>query len=323
MVLSIVTTLYRSEAHVRDFYLRACAAASQLTSAFEIIFVNDGSPDESLNRALELYREDARVRIIDLSRNFGHHKAILTGLQHATGDLVFLLDSDLEEDPGWLHTFHRAMQASGADVVYGVQQRRKGGWFERLSGGLAYKMYDAFLQQSIPRNVVTSRLMTRRYVAQLVRHRDQEVFLAGLWAITGFDQVPVVVAKRSREGHSYSTRQRVSALVNALTSFSNRPLVYIFYIGCVLVTLSTAAATTLVVQSLADGVGVPGYASLIVSVWFLGGLTIFSLGILGIYLSKVFMETKDRPYTIIREEYSRAAAVQPAPPAAAPGSIRS
>jgi putative glycosyltransferase len=323
MDLSIVTTLYRSEAHVRDFYVRACAAASQLTSVFEIIFVNDGSPDESLDRALELYREDARVRIIDLSRNFGHHKAILTGLQHATGDLVFLLDSDLEEDPAWLQEFRHAMQASGADVVYGVQQRRKGGWFERVSGALAYTMYDIFLQQPIPRNVVTTRLMTRRYVAQLVRHRDHEVFLAGLWAITGFDQVPVVVGKRSREGHSYANRQRISALVNALTSFSNRPLVYIFYMGCVLIALSTGAATALVVQSLADGVGVPGYASLIVSVWFLGGLTIFSLGVIGIYLSKVFMETKDRPYTIIREEYSRAHAVQPAPPPAAPGSVRS
>jgi len=324
MDLSIVTTLYRSEAHVRDFYIRACAAASQLTSAFEIIFVNDGSPDESLDRALELYREDSRVRIIDLSRNFGQHKAILTGLQHATGDHVFLLDSDLEEDPGWLGEFHRTMQATGADVVYGVQQRRKGGWFERVSGSLAYSLYDAFLQQSIPRNVVTTRLMTRRYVAELVRHRDREVFLAGLWAITGFDQVPLVVAKRLREGHSsYANRQRVSALVNALTSFSNRPLVYIFYMGCVLIALSTAAAMALVVQSLADGIGVPGYASLIVSVWFLGGLTIFSLGVIGIYLSKVFMETKDRPYTIIRAEYSRAheIAVPPPHPSAMRGSV--
>src|SRR5436190_23969547 len=101
MDLSIVTTLYRSEAHVHDFSTRACAAASQLTSAFEIIFVNDGSPDESLDRALEIYGQDSRVRIVDLSRNFGHHKAILTGLQYATGDQVFLLDSDLEEDPEW------------------------------------------------------------------------------------------------------------------------------------------------------------------------------------------------------------------------------
>jgi putative glycosyltransferase len=305
MDLSVVTTLYRSEGHVRDFYTRACAAASHLTSAFEIIFVNDGSPDESLDRALELHREDSRVRIIDLSRNFGHHKAVLTGLQHATGDLVFMLDSDLEEDPAWLQEFHRIMQATGADVVYGVQKRRKGAWFERVSGALAYTLYDLFLEQSIPRNVIATRLMTRRYVTQLVRHRDREVFLAGLWAITGFEQVPVIVDKRSREGHSYDNRRRISALVNALTSFSNRPLVYIFYMGCALIALSTVAAVFLVIQSLADGIGVPGYASLIVSVWFLGGLTIFCLGVIGIYLSKVFMETKDRPYTIIRAEYSR------------------
>jgi putative glycosyltransferase len=305
MHLSVVTTLYRSEAHVADFYTRACAAASALTAEFEIIFVNDGSPDESLARALELYQVDARVRIIDLSRNFEHHKAIMTGLQYAKGDLVFLLDSDLEEDPAWLLQFHRTMQTTGADVVYGVQKRRKGGWFERVSGEIAYTMYDLFLDQSIPRNVVTTRLMTRRYVAQLVRHRDREVHLAGLWALTGFEQVPVVVDKQSREGHSYANRQRISALVNALTSFSNRPLVYIFYMGCVLVAVSTVAALFLVIQALSHGIGVPGYASLIVSVWFLGGMTIFCQGVLGIYLSKVFMETKDRPYTIIRAEYSR------------------
>ena len=304
MDLSIVTTLYRSAGFVREFYERASAAAASLTTSYEIVFVNDGSPDESLDRAVEVYRDDPRVRIIDLSRNFGHHKAILTGLQHARGDLVFLLDSDLEEDPAWLPEFHRMLVASGADVVYGVQKRRKGDWFERVTGELAYSVFDALLEESIPRNVVTARLMTRRYVAQLVRHRDREVCLVGLWATTGFKQVGVAVDKLSRAGHSYSNRQRVGALVNAVTSFSKRPLVYIFYIGCVLMLLSGAAGVFLVERALFHGISVPGYVSLIVSVWFLGGVTIFCLGVIGIYLSKIFMETKDRPYTIIRAEYS-------------------
>lgn len=304
MDLSIVATLYRSERDVAEFYARASAAAARLTSSYEIIFVNDGSPDGSLERALELYREDPRVRVIDLSRNFGHHKAILTGLQHARGDLVFSIDSDLEEDPAWLLDFHRTLVATGADVVYGVQKRRRGGFFERLTGGIAYSIYHALLNQPIPRNVLTVRLMTRRYVAQLVRHRDHEICLAGLWVLTGFEQVPLPVDKGNREGRTYRIRQRVSALVNAVTSFSNRPLVYIFYVGCALIALSTSAAAFLLFRAVFHGIGVPGYASLIVSVWFLGGVTIFCLGVIGIYLSKIFIETKDRPYTIVRAEYS-------------------
>jgi putative glycosyltransferase len=305
MDLSIVTTLYRSETYVREFYARASAAASLVTSNYEIIFVNDGSPDESLTHALELYRDDPRVVILDLSRNFGHHRAIMTGLQHARGDLVFLIDSDLEEDPAWLLEFHRTLQATGADVVYGTQKRRKGNWFERLTGQVAYGLYHALLTESIPRNVLTVRLMTRRYVAQLVQHRDREICLAGLWVLTGFEQLPVPVDKRNREGRAYRNRQRLSALVNAVTSFSNRPLVYIFYLGCFIIALSSSAAVYLVQRALFHGIDVPGYASLIVSVWFLGGLTIFCVGVIGVYLSKVFMETKDRPYSIVRAEYSR------------------
>jgi len=305
MDLSIVTTLYESASFVGEFYNRMCAAAMSLTPSFEIIFVNDGSPDDSLERAIELHRRDARVRVIDLSRNFGHHKAIMTGLQHAAGELVFLIDADLEEDPRWLGEFHATLLRTGADVVYGVQKRRKGGLFERATGNLYYAVFNAFLEHPIPRNIVTVRLMSRRYVSQLVRHRDREMCLAGLWVITGFVQVPLVVAKHQRGGHAYRAGQRVSVMVNALTSFSNRPLVFIFYIGSALMLVSTTAAVYMAVRALRHGISVPGWASLVVSVWFLGGMTIFCIGVIGIYLSKVFMETKDRPYTVVRAEYSR------------------
>jgi putative glycosyltransferase len=301
--LSIVTTLYQSAPFVHEFYRRAVAAAERLASSFEIIFVNDGSPDESLALALELFSRDPRVRVVDLSRNFGHHKALLTGLERASGELVFLLDVDLEESPEWLVEFHEVMRKTAADVVYGVQRHRKGGLVERVTGDIYYTVFNAFLEHPIPRNVVTARLMTRRYVTQLVQHRDREVCLAGLWVITGFSQVPVTVDKRRREGAAYGKRERLSVMVNALTSFSNRPLVFIFWVGCLLMLLSASAALYMVVRAAQRGIGVPGWPSLIVSIWFLGGLTIFCLGVIGIYLSKVFMEVKDRPYTVVRADH--------------------
>src|SRR5262245_53649729 len=114
MDLSIVTTLFRSAPYVHDFYTRAPEAASGLASSFEIIFVNDGSPDDSLERAIEIHRQDPHVRIVDLSRNFGHHKAMMTGLERATGELTFLIDSDLEEDPAWLGRFHATLTETNA-----------------------------------------------------------------------------------------------------------------------------------------------------------------------------------------------------------------
>src|SRR6267154_1969515 len=113
MDLSIVTTLYCSADYLEEFYARACAVAEKLTNNFEIIFVNDGSPDNSLEVALSLYQKDHRIRVVDLSRNFGHHKAIMTGLDHARGDLVFMLDVDLEEDPEWLEEFHAILTRTG------------------------------------------------------------------------------------------------------------------------------------------------------------------------------------------------------------------
>jgi putative glycosyltransferase len=311
MDLSIVATLYRSAAHLQEFHARVTAAARKLTSDYEIVLVNDGSPDDSLDIAVRLHEADDRVRILDLSRNFGHHKAMMTGLAHARGDLVFLLDSDLEEEPEILATFHREMQASGADVVYGVQAHRKGGLVERWAGRLFYSIFNALSPHPVPRDVLTARLMTRRYVSGLVEHRDKEVFLLGLWTITGFKQVPVTVQKHSRSKSNYTLRRKLAILVNSITSFSNRPLIGIFYLGCVISLTAVLAIGYLVVRRLFFGILLAGWPSLIVSVWLLGGLTIFCLGIIGIYLSKVFMETKDRPYTVIRQQYERRSSRQP------------
>ena len=305
MHLSVVTTLFHSAAHLDEFYTRATRAARLVASDYEIILVHDGSPDNSLEIALKIHERDSHVRVIDLARNFGHHKAMMTGLEHARGDLVFLLDSDLEEEPEWIGEFHRTLREEHADVVYGVQSRRKGRLFERFSGAVYFALFNKLLDYPLPRNVVTARLMTRRYVRSLVQHRDKEICMAGLWVITGFRQIPLIVRKLSRGGTTYSTRKRISVLVNSVTSFSNRPLIYIFYLGCAIMALAGMAGLYLVFRALALGSGVPGWPSLIVSIWFLGGLTIFCLGVIGIYLAKVFMETKDRPYTIVRAEYTR------------------
>lgn len=305
MQLSIVTTLYYSAPYVAEFCARISAAAAKITSDFEIILVNDGSPDDSLEVALSLYENDPRIKVVDLSRNFGHHKAIMTGLAQAKGEMVFLIDSDLEEEPELLDAFYVKLGETGADVVYGVQQKRKGSLFERTSGELFYKLFNLLSTDPVPRNLITARLMSRRYVAALLEYREREIFLGGIWAITGFEQVPLVVRKHFKRSSTYSTRRKIALLVNSITSFSNKPLIFIFYLGCVIILGASVGALYLIVSKIFFGALLIGWGSLIVSVWMLGGLNIFCLGVIGIYVSKIFTETKQRPYTTIRRLYAR------------------
>jgi putative glycosyltransferase len=305
MRLSIVTTLYKSARHLDEFHARISRTASAVTPDYEIVFVNDGSPDESLDVALKLLSTDERLRIIDLSRNFGHHKAMMTGLEAARGDLIFLIDCDLEEPPELLEPFLAALRDAHADVVYGVQGRRRGRLLERMSGWVFFKIFNLLSDQRIPENLVTVRLMTQRYVTALVSHRERETMIAGLWALTGFRQVPQLVDKGTKGDTSYSFSRKVSLLVDSITSFSDRPLIMIFYFGVIIGSFASIAALYLVVRRLFFGVALPGWPSLIVSVWMLGGLMLACTGIIGIYLSRVFIETKQRPYTIVRQIYDR------------------
>jgi putative glycosyltransferase len=305
MKLSIVTTLYYSAPYLHEFYQRVCRAAEQITNDYDITFVNDGSPDESLAIARALVEQDPRVRVIDLSRNYGHHKAIMTGLAHTSGDLVFLIDCDLEEEPEWLNRFAARMRETEADVVYGMPEQRKGDIIERISGGAFFWLYNALSDHRVPPNWTITRLMTRRYVDALVQHRDTEIFLGGLWVLTGFSQVPVAVTKLHKGSSTYSFARKIAIAANAITSFSNKPLVFIFYLGTGISVLAGLAAFYLIVRSLVWGDFLIGWSSVIVSIWLLGGLMLFCQGMIGIYLAKVFMETKKRPYTIIRAIYEQ------------------
>ena len=306
MKLSIVATLYQSAPHISEFYQRTSAAARQLVGEdYEIVLVNDGSPDNSLDLAVPITEIDSHVVVVDLSRNFGHHKAMMTGLAHTKGDQVLLIDSDLEEEPECLIAFAEQMQSQRCDVVYGVQEQRKGGWFERRSGQWFYFVFNALTGLALPANIITARLMTRRYVDALLLHREREILIAGLWQITGFDQRSQVVKKQNSSETTYTFHKKMSLLVNSVTSFSNAPLVGIFYIGLIISLVSGFYIAYLVAHWLFLAKPMSGWTSVMSSVWLLGGMIISFIGVVGIYLSKIFSETKQRPYTIVRQIYAK------------------
>lgn len=304
MKLSIVATLYKSATHIEEFCLRAAAVAEKFAgSDYEIVLVNDGSPDNSLQVAADLSAVNKHVIVVDLSRNFGHHKAMMTGLSYASGELVFLIDSDLEEQPEWLESFTEQLERDKCDVVFGVQANRKGGLVERVTGKWFYWLFSVLTSLPLPENIVTARLMTRRYVKALITHEEREICISGLWHLTGFEQHPQTVKKLSSSKTTYTFRRKMSTLVNAVTAFSSAPLVAIFYIGILIFLFAASYAGYLVIHWSFFAKPLSGWTSVMASIWLLGGLVISFIGIVGIYLSKIFIESKRRPYTIVRHVY--------------------
>jgi putative glycosyltransferase len=304
MKLSIVATLYQSAPYIEEFYSRAKATARQLVGEdYEIILVNDGSPDLSLEFAVQLTKKDRHIVVVDLSRNFGHHKAMMTGLSFAKGDRIFLIDTDLEEEPEWLLSFDSQMSQDGCDVVYGVQERRRGNWIEQLCGSWYYRIFRALTGVDQPDNIVTARLITKSYVAALISHRERELNIGGLWVTTGFFQSKQIVRKHSTSPTTYTLVRKVGHFVNAITSFSSVPLVITFYIGLLISFSAVLFIFFLVFRFFFISTPPDGYTSLIASIWLFSGLIIFFIGLQGIYISKVFLEVKQRPYSIIKNIY--------------------
>lgn len=306
MKLSIVATLYYSENYLQEFYDRVIKAAQTITKDFEIVFVNDGSPDNSLLKVLALQATDSRVVLVDLSRNFGHHRAILTGLQEARGEHVFLIDVDLEEAPELLiPLWQRMHEEEGVDVVYGVQEQRKGGWFEKWSGRTFYSLFSIISDIDYPADTLVARVMSRRYVDAILRYPEKELELWGIFVLAGFVQKTITVNKGHKGSTTYTFRRKIRMAVDSITAFSSRPLRYISVLGFIMTIAALVQVFFIAWQKIFQGVAVEGWASIIASIWLVGGVIMFSIGIIGIYLSKMFLEIKNRPLTIIRHIYRK------------------
>lgn len=310
MRLSIVTTLYRSAPFLDQFYRRVSATAKQeFGDAYEIVFVNDGSPDNSLQLALRLQADDTHIKIVDLSRNFGHHAAIVAGLANCSGELIFLIDSDLEEQPEWLALFVEKIEECGVDVVYGIQQERVSSRISNMFGEMFWSALNVMSSVRIPHSPMTCRIMTRRYVDSLLDVGDRVLYLAGVFAWTGFSQVSIPLKKIPRpraHASSYSLSRKLIQVADSFSSFSVAPLSLIFLTGLLTWLGSVLFGLLLLIEKLLHPEMVlSGFTSIMLSIWFLGGGTILVLGILGLYVAKIFQEVKRRPLYIVRDIYQR------------------
>ncbi len=305
MKLSIVTTLYYSEPFLNEFHRRITASALSITSDYELIYVNDGSPDKVLQLAIEQQKQDLKIIIIDLSRNFGHHQAGMIGLSQATGDYVFLIDCDLEEAPELLETFWTELaRQTNLDMLYGVQADRKGQMFERYSGSFFYSLFNRLSTVKIPENLLTVRLMSQRFVSVIIGYKEKNLFLGGLMAHAGFEQRSMTVKKASRQHRTYTLTKQLGLFSSSITAFSSKPLVFILYIGLVLLMLSSLATLLFMGKMVFfSSSGLTELQIVLLAISFLSGIIISCTGVLGVYLAKIHEEVKQRPLAIIKKVY--------------------
>jgi len=301
MKISVLTTLYYSERYIQEFYERTLACLKQMQVEYEFVIVDDGSPDNSLKVAIELIKKDKNVKVVELSRNFGHHQALLTALSQATGDWMFLIDSDLEEAPELLVEYWNELQKDAeADVIYGVQQKRKGNWFERFSGKWYYRFFDMISDIQYPADTLTARLMKKDYVKAVLKYPEKEMDLWCLFQMAGFKQKSMVVNKTSKGTTTYTLSKKFKMALNTITSVSHKPLYFIFYVGLLMSLFAFAYIAWALWQYFAYDDKLQGWTSIAVSIWAVGGIITFCIGIIGIYLAKMFSEIKQRPHSIIR-----------------------
>lgn len=300
-----MTSLYKSEPYIVEFYERIKAVAEHKFLSFQIILVNDGSPDNSIAVASELVNKDPRVEVVDLSRNFGQHNAMMTGLRFAKGEQVFLIDIDLEEPPELLGKFSDELRNNPeVDFVFGVVKRRGKKIFGDMGGRLFYYVFNYLSEYRLPHNIAMARLMRRNCVDALLQYQENQIFIGGLFQHIGFRQKIVEIEKSYKGVTSYNFRRKVNLMLDAVTSFSEKPLRIIFFVGALIWSVSAVYLFIVLLQKIFTNLQL-GWASLFASIWFLGGIILMALGIIGVYLSKMFLEIKRRPVTLVKSHIWR------------------
>lgn len=307
MTLSVVTTLYKSQVFLEQFVSKILEAIHHLNiNEFELIFVNDGSPDNSLKFLLSKKDEIPEIVIIDLSRNFGHHNAMQAGLKNAKGNLIFLIDNDLETSPSFLiECYEKITTNIKYDVVYGFQEKRKGKLTENIGGRLFWWAINKFSEVEIPKNILTERLMTKNYLDSLLELGDANLFLGGMMHWTGYEQLGIPVEKSLRLGkNTYSTRKRIDLMIQAVTSFTGKPLEYLFYSGILITFSSLVFICYLIIKKLFLGDAIQlGWTSLIAINFLSLGILSSFLGFIGLYIFKIFRQSQNRPNYVIKKIY--------------------
>ncbi len=302
---SVVIPLFNEEENLLELHRRLTVVMERLGGTYEIIFVDDGSKDRSVARLKELHQQDARVKALIFSRNFGHHVALTAGIDAARGEVVILMDGDLQDQPEEIPKLLAKLH-EGYDVVHGNRKNRKDGVAKRVASRMFVAVVNRVIGSGQPINSEIFRVMNRQVIDELKRCREVSRFITGLVSWLGFKQAGVDVEHGARfAGESkYTIWKLMKLALNTFTSFSYFPLQLATYLGFFTALLSVLVGTSIILLKLIYGIPVAGYASFLVAVLFLGGIQLIMLGLIGEYIGRIYTETQGRPLYIVRETLS-------------------
>ncbi len=297
--LSVVLPVHDEAGNLAELH-RRLTATLEGTVDYEVVFVDDGSRDQSVAVLACLAANDARLRLVRLSRNFGHQAALTAGLDHARGAAVVLMDSDLQDPPELLPEMLRAWR-EGADVVYAVRRQRKEHALKRASYHVFYRLVRALSPVDLPADSGDFSLLDRRVVDALCSLPEQKTYIRGLRSWVGFNQVPIVYERSARYAGrpTYGFRQLRKLAMDGIVSSSSRPLRAASYVGFGLLTLAVAYLALIIGWFFLRGTAPNGWTSLVGVVLFLGGVQLFLLGVLGEYVARIYDEVKRRPQYVV------------------------
>lgn len=304
MIISVVTPVYNEEATLPEFYRRLTIVLESTGGSHEIILVNDGSIDNSLNLMKEIHNSDPRVRIVNLSRNFGHQTAITAGLDHACGDVVAIMDSDLQDPPEALPAFFQK-QREGYDVVYAIRKNRKEGVFKKAAYTIFYRLLQRIANINIPLDSGDFCVISRRALNTLKSIPERNRFLRGLRGWIGFNQIGMEYDrdKRFAGEAKYTFSKLLKLAFDGFVSFSYMPLRLASILGLIVSALSFIGILIIFYLSFLTSMtlSVPGWASVVVVILFLGGVQLVTIGIIGEYIGRVYDEVKQRPLYVVQD----------------------
>ena len=304
-LISIVAPFFNEEQAVDRFFQEVTVALEGIGAQWEIICVNDGSQDRTLEKLLAAAQTNPRVKVVALTRNFGKESALTAGLEASEGDVVVLIDADLQDPPTLIADMLQKWR-EGYDVVYGVRRsRNEDSLAKRVTADGFYRVFNSLTSIPVPANTGDFRLMDRRVADRLRELPERTRFMKGLFSWLGYRSAAVYYDRPGREQGqtSWSYWKLWNFALDGLTSFSTMPLRVWTYVGLTVSLLSFIYASFLVFRTLVIGIDLPGYASLMVVILFLGGIQLISLGVLGEYLGRVFIEVKQRPIYLVDRVY--------------------
>jgi len=310
--LSVVIPAFNEAGNVVPMYERLVAALDSHVTGFEIVYVDDGSRDDTWHRIVELAQRDGRVRGISFARNFGHQAALTAGLDAARGRAVVIIDADLQDPPEVIPEMVRQWRA-GHEVVYGQRAEREGEtWFKKATAAMFYRTLRAITNVDIPVDTGDFRLMGPRAVAAFRALPERNRFIRGLVSWIGFPQTAVRYQRRARQAGEtkYPLRKMTRFALDGITSFSFLPLRVATVAGFAVSLLSFLYIVVVIILKIL-GINWPGYTSMMASILFLGGVQLVMIGILGEYVARVFEEVKRRPLYLVGESTDESMDVTP------------